>query len=107
MFVTMGARAFGERARRELSAAGEAVRTPTVETPEELTPQEAQIARLARGGLSDREIGARLFISPHTGAYHLRKVFAKLDIRSRRQLNRVRSNSRKPAQPIGKLPGLP
>jgi DNA-binding CsgD family transcriptional regulator len=93
MFVTMGAGAFGERAHRELLAAGETVRKPMVETFEELTPQEARIARLARDGLSNREIGARLFISPHTVAYHLRKVFAKLDIGSRGQLNRVLASS--------------
>ncbi|HWC85260.1 MAG TPA: helix-turn-helix transcriptional regulator, partial [Solirubrobacteraceae bacterium] len=85
MFVKMGAGAFGEPTHRELLAAGETVRKRMVETFEELTPQEARIARLARDGLSNREIGARLFISPHTVAYHLRKVFAKLDIGSRGQ----------------------
>jgi DNA-binding CsgD family transcriptional regulator len=94
MLAAIGAEAFAARAARELAATGERVGKRTVETPGELTPQEAQIARLARDGLSNREIGARLFISPHTVSYHLRKVFAKLDIRSRRQLNQVLSDSR-------------
>ena len=104
MFVTMGAEAFAERAERELLATGETARKRAPETSSQLTPQEAQIAKLALDGLSNPEIGARLFISPHTVAYHLRKVFAKLDIPSRRQLNRVLSNGRDPAQPIRKLP---
>jgi DNA-binding NarL/FixJ family response regulator len=70
-------------------ATGEHARKRTVETREELTSQESQIARLARDGLSDEEIGTRLFISQHTVAYHLRKVFTKLDISSRNQLGRV------------------
>jgi DNA-binding CsgD family transcriptional regulator len=89
MFAAMGAEAFGERARRELLATGETVRKRTVETRNELTPQEMQIARLARDGLSNPEIGTRLFISPRTVKYHLRKVFTKLDISSRNQLDRV------------------
>jgi DNA-binding CsgD family transcriptional regulator len=92
MFNAMGTEAFAERARRELEAAGERAREPTVEAREELTSQEAQIARLARDGLSNREIGARLFVSPHTVHYHLRKVFAKLNITSRNQLERVLSD---------------
>jgi DNA-binding CsgD family transcriptional regulator len=67
-------------------ATGETVRKRTIETRDELTPQEAQIARLARDGLSNPEIGARLFISPRTVKYHLQKVFLKLDITSRNQL---------------------
>jgi DNA-binding CsgD family transcriptional regulator len=94
ILAAIGARAFAARAARELAATGESVGKRPVETRGELTPQEAQIARLARDGLSNREIGARLFISPHTVSYHLRKVFAKLDIRSRRQLNQVLSDSR-------------
>jgi DNA-binding CsgD family transcriptional regulator len=94
MLAAIGAEAFAARAARELAATGERVGERTVETHGELTPQEAQIARLARDGLSNRKIGARLFISPHTVSYHLRKVFAKLDIRSRSQLHRVRSDSR-------------
>jgi DNA-binding CsgD family transcriptional regulator len=89
MLASMGAEAFAARARRELLATGETVRKRTVETRGELTPQEAQIARLARDGLSNPEIGTRLFISPRTVQYHLRKVFLKLGIRSRNQLERV------------------
>jgi DNA-binding CsgD family transcriptional regulator len=98
MFAAMGAEGFADRAARELRATGETARKRAPETKSELTPQEAQVAELARDGLSNREIGARLFISPHTVSYHLRKVFAKLDIRSRRQLNQVLSDSR-PAGP--------
>jgi DNA-binding CsgD family transcriptional regulator len=89
MFASMCADAFEERARRELEATGETVRARTPEMLSELTPQEWQIARLAREGLSNPEIGARLFISPRTVQYHLRKVFAKLDIGSRNQLHRA------------------
>jgi DNA-binding CsgD family transcriptional regulator len=86
MFTSMGTEAFAGRAERELLAAGERVRRSSVETRDELTAQEAQIARLARDGLSNAAIGARLFISQHTVAYHLRKVFSKLHITSRNQL---------------------
>jgi DNA-binding CsgD family transcriptional regulator len=89
MLATMGIDAFAERARRELLATGETARRRTPETRGELTPQEAQIAMLARDGLSNPEIGTRLFISPRTVQYHLRKVFIKLDISSRSQLDRV------------------
>ena len=89
MFAPMGAEAFAERARRELLATGETVRARTPDTREQLTAQEAQIAQLARDGLSNPEIAARLFISPRTVQYHLRKVFVKLDISSRNQLHRV------------------
>ncbi len=88
MLDAMGIEAFAERARRELAATGETARKRAVETSGELTAQEARIARLARDGLSNPEIGACLFISPHTVQYHLRKVFAKLDISSRGQLDR-------------------
>jgi DNA-binding CsgD family transcriptional regulator len=70
----------------EVFATGERARKRTVETRDDLTAREAQIARLAAEGLSSAEIGSRLFISQHTVAYHLRKVFAKLDISSRNQL---------------------
>ena len=70
-------------------ATGERVRKRRVETREQLTAQEIQVARLAADGLSNAEIGARLFISQHTVAYHLRKVFSKLDITSRSQLDQV------------------
>jgi DNA-binding CsgD family transcriptional regulator len=89
MFTSMGTEAFAERAERELLATGEHVRKRTVETRDELTAQEAQIARLAGDGLSNAEIGAQLFISQHTVAYHLRKVFTKLGITSRTQLSEV------------------
>jgi DNA-binding CsgD family transcriptional regulator len=88
-FLRIGAEAFAERAGRELEATGGTVRKRGQETADALTPQEAQIARLARDGLSNTEIGAQLFISPRTVQYHLRKVFAKLEITSRRQLGRV------------------
>jgi ATP/maltotriose-dependent transcriptional regulator MalT len=83
LFTSMGTEAFAGRAERELSATGERVRKRSVETRDELTAQEAQVARLARDGLSNADIGERLFISQHTAAYHLRKVFSKLDITSR------------------------
>ena len=89
MLATMGIEAFAERAARELRATGETVRKRTVEASDELTAQEALIARLARDGLSNPEIGTRLFISPRTVKYHLRKVFAKLDITSRNELDGV------------------
>ena len=82
--------AFAERARRELKATGETARKRTIATrDEQLTAQEAQVARMARDGLSNPEIGARLFISSHTVQYHLRKIFTKLGISSRSQLDRV------------------
>ena len=87
MLTAMGIEAFAERAERELIATGERVRKRSVETRDELTAREARIAQLARDGLSNPEIGARLFISPRTVEYHLRKVFAKLNIGSRSQLH--------------------
>ena len=98
LFTSMGAEAFAARAERELLATGERVRKRRIETREQLTAQEIQIARLARDGLSNAEIGARLFISQHTVAYHLRKVFSKLDITSRNQLGRVLPDSVSAAQ---------
>ena len=90
MLDTMGMAAFAERARRELQATGETARKRTVATyVQELTAQEAHIARMARDGLSNPEIGARLFISARTVQYHLKKVFTKLGISSRSQLDRV------------------
>jgi DNA-binding CsgD family transcriptional regulator len=89
MLDGMGIEAFAERARHELLATGETARKRTVETSSQLTPQEAQIARLARDGLSNPEIGGRLFISARTVQYHLGKVFSKLGISSRSQLERV------------------
>jgi DNA-binding CsgD family transcriptional regulator len=86
LFVAIGMEAFAERAGRELLATGEKVRKRTVETRGQLTPQEEQVARLAREGLSNPEIGARLYISPRTVEWHLHKVFAKLGVTSRQGL---------------------
>jgi len=86
MFTAMGAEGFAERARRELLATGETLRKRTVETRDDLTAQEAQIARLACDGRTNPEIGAELFISPRTVKYHLHKVFTKLGISSRKEL---------------------
>jgi DNA-binding CsgD family transcriptional regulator len=91
MFATIGMVAFAERTRRELLATGEIVRKRNVETHDELTRQEKQIALLARDGLSNPEVGSRLFISPRTVEWHLRKVFAKLEISSRKELRTVLS----------------
>jgi DNA-binding CsgD family transcriptional regulator len=83
----MGAQGFADRARRELLATGEKVRKRRDETRDQLTPQEEQIARLARQGRTNPEIGATLFISPRTVEWHLRKVFGKLGISSRKGLH--------------------
>ena len=85
-FTTIGMEAFAERAAHELLATGEKARKRSVETRDQLTAQERQIAQLARDGKSNPEIAARLFLSPRTVEWHLRKVFAKLGIRSRREL---------------------
>jgi DNA-binding CsgD family transcriptional regulator len=89
MFVGMGADGFAGRTERELAATGERVSKRNIRPVAELTPQEAQIARLASDGHSNPEIAARLFISPRTVEYHLHKIFAKLDITSRAQLARA------------------
>jgi DNA-binding CsgD family transcriptional regulator len=89
LFTAIGMEAFAERARGELLATGEKVRKRSPETRDELTAQEEQIARLARDGLTNPEIGARLFLSPRTVEWHLRKVFSKLGIDSRRELPNV------------------
>jgi DNA-binding CsgD family transcriptional regulator len=89
LLAGIGADAFAERARRELLATGESVRKRAPDTRDSLTPQEAQIARLAADGQTNPEIGARLFISPRTVEYHLRKVFPKLDISSRKELRKA------------------
>jgi DNA-binding NarL/FixJ family response regulator len=88
MFDSMGADGFAERARIELRATGERVGRREVGAPEELTPQEAQIAALVSQGEANRDIAARLFLSPSTVEYHLRKVFRKLGVTSRTQLLR-------------------
>ena len=98
MLSAMGAEGFAERARQELAATGQKVRKHAVETDDRLTAQEAQIARLARNGLTNPEISTQLFISPRTVEWHLRKVFAKLGISSRRQLRVALPGTR---------PGLP
>jgi DNA-binding CsgD family transcriptional regulator len=85
-FSHLGADGFAQRAGRELLATGETARKRTVDTRDELTPQEAQIARLASLGDTNTEIGAQLFISPRTVEWHLKKVFTKLGISSRKQL---------------------
>ena len=94
LFTEMGMEAFAERTRRELAATGETVRKARPETRDELTAQELQIALLARDGLSNPEIGAQLFLSPRTVEWHLRKVFAKLGIRSRTRLANALSRPR-------------
>jgi DNA-binding CsgD family transcriptional regulator len=99
-FGSMGADAFAERARNELVTTGEKVRKRTVETRDELTSQEAQIARLAAEGRTNPEIGAQLFLSPRTVEWHLRKVFAKLEISSRRQLRSALPDSGRTAVPV-------
>jgi DNA-binding CsgD family transcriptional regulator/tetratricopeptide (TPR) repeat protein len=89
MFDAIGMLAFAERGRRELLATGETVRKRTAGTHDQLTPQEAQIARMARAGLSNQEIAAELFLSARTVEWHLSKVFTKLEISSRRQLQQA------------------
>jgi DNA-binding CsgD family transcriptional regulator len=92
-FTSIGMEAFAERARRELLATGEKVPRRTVETRDDLTAHERQIAHLALDGLSNAEIGARLFLSPRTVEWHLRKVFTKLGIHSRRELSKALPSS--------------
>src|SRR5215470_11333472 len=92
MLAGMGMEAFAERARRELLATGETVRRRTVETLNELTPQEVQVARLASGGQTNPEIGAQLFLSPRTVEWHLGKVFGKLGVSSRKELRTALSD---------------
>jgi DNA-binding CsgD family transcriptional regulator len=86
MLSEMEMEGFAERARRELQATGETVRKRSVETLDDLTPQEVQIARLAAGGETNPGIGAQLFLSPRTVEWHLRKVYSKLGVHSRREL---------------------
>ena len=98
-FTAIGVEAFAERARNELAATGERIRKQTVETRDDLTPQERQVAELARERLSNSEIAARLFLSPRTVEWHLSKVYAKLGIRSRRELADALPRLRRPAGP--------
>jgi DNA-binding CsgD family transcriptional regulator len=96
MLADMGAEAYAERARRELLATGETVRKRTVETLDELTPQEVQVARLAADGQTNPEIGAQLFLSPRTVEWHLTKMFGKLGISSRKELRAALSDVEQP-----------
>ena len=105
MLSDMGMEAFAERAHRELLATGETVRKRSVATLDELTPQEAQVARLAASGQTNPEIAAQLFLSPRTVEWHLRKVFGKLGVRSRRELRAALSDVGEP--PSGRSPELP
>jgi DNA-binding CsgD family transcriptional regulator/tetratricopeptide (TPR) repeat protein len=97
MLADMGAEAYAERARRELLATGETVRKRTVETLDELTPQEVQVARLAADGQTNPEIGAQLFLSPRTVEWHLTKMFGKLGISSRKELRSALSDVEQPS----------
>ena len=99
-FAEIGASVFVDRAADELLATGERARKRTDATRTDLTPQETHIAGLAREGLSNPEIGARLFISPRTVEYHLHKVFTKLEISSRNELQRVLPSEAREAQPV-------
>ncbi len=101
MLTTMGAAAFAERARRELFATGGTVRKRTDEARDDLTPQEAEITRLAGEGRTNPEIGAELFISPRTVEWHLRKVFSKLGLASRKELREAVPRSGAWASPPG------
>ena len=93
MLLAIGMEAFAERARKELLATGENARKRTVETRDDLTAHELQIARMARDGMSNPEIGARLFLSPRTVEWHLRKVFGKLGIHYRQELTHALASS--------------
>ena len=99
MLAAIGMEAFAERARQELIATGETVRKRSVETITTLTAQEANIARLARDGLTNQEIGARLFLSARTVEWHLRKIFTKLGIGSRRELHAALASLGQDSQP--------
>ena len=99
MLVAMGMAAFAGRTRRELTATGEKVRKRSAGTRDQLTPQEAQIARLARDRRTSPEIGAQLFLSARTVEWHLGKIFAKLGIGSRRELDAALAQRGQDGQP--------
>jgi DNA-binding CsgD family transcriptional regulator len=99
MFSDIGMEAFAERARGELLATGETARKRIVETLDELSPQEQQVARLAAGGQTNPEIAAQLFLSPRTVEWHLSKVFGKLGIGSRKELPGALSDARAAVAP--------
>lgn len=101
LFIAMGAQGFASRAERELLATGETARRRNPTTANELTSRELQITRLARDGLTNPDIGARLFISPRTVQYHLRNAFAKLGVDSRIQLEQVLARETVSGQSIG------
>jgi DNA-binding CsgD family transcriptional regulator len=100
MFASMGAQGFADRARRELLATGEKVRKRRDDTRDELSPQEEQIARLARDRRTNAEIGAELYISPRTVEWHLRKIFTKLGISSRKGLHDALPDRDREAAPV-------
>jgi DNA-binding NarL/FixJ family response regulator len=100
MLSAMGAAAFAERARRELAATGETARKRSVETVSALSAQEAHIARLAIEGKTNPEIGAQLYLSPRTVEWHLRKIFTKLGISSRRELGQALRRSEPRRSPV-------
>src|SRR5829696_7639764 len=97
-FLALGARQWAERARAELRASGENARSRRADPDARLTPQEFQIARFVAKGLSNREVGAQLFLSPRTVDFHLRNVFAKLEIASRNELATLQLDSHAPAR---------
>jgi len=104
LFASLGADAFTERTRHELLATGEKVRKREVDRYNQLTAQEEHIARLARDGRTNPEIGAELFISTRTVEWHLRKVFAKLGITSRRELHKVVPQQGQPTRDLTQVP---
>src|SRR6185436_16258524 len=99
IFTAVGAEAFADRAGHELMATGEKVRRRRVDTAAELTPQEEHIARLARDGRTNPEIAAELFISARTVEWHLRKVFGKLGVTSRKELREALPMRRRQPSP--------
>ena len=100
VLATMGASGFADRARRELLATGEKVRKRRDDTRDELTPQEQQIARLARDGRTNPEIGAELYISHRTVEWHLRQIYSKLGISSRKGLRVALRSSHRKTTPV-------